>query len=106
MSSTGRMSSTSPVEAALAGMPLIATWSKPACAKVRPPCSFTAPSPSAPSLPVPESTMHTAQSPRSSASEVKNVLIGQRCCRGGAGLITCSTPSAMVSEASGGITYT
>ena len=106
IASTGSTSSTSPVAAALAGMPLMATWSKPACAMVRPPCSLTVRSPRAPSLPVPDSTMLTAQSPWSSASEVKNVSMGHRYCLGGAGLLTCSTRSWMVRVASGGITYT
>jgi hypothetical protein len=51
------------VAAALCGIPLIAAWSTPACAKVSPPLSLIAFKPSAPSLPVPERMMQTAFSP-------------------------------------------
>lgn len=101
--STGTMLSTRPVAAALAGMPAMAMWSIAACASVRPPRSLIALSPRAPSLPAPERMMHTALSPWSSASEAKKVSMGKRYCRGGAGLLSCSTPPLMVSVASGGM---
>ena len=59
-----------------------------------------------PSVPVPDSTMQTAFSPWSPARDMKNVSIGMRCSRGGAGRSTRRMPPLMVSVASGGMTET
>ena len=82
IASTGATMSTAPVAMALAGIPSCCGPAPPSapcgdpCAKVRPPQALIAFSPSAPSLPVPDSTTPIASSRSAAASESKNVLIG------------------------------
>jgi len=89
----------SPVATALCGMPSkrddSTTW-----ATVKPPCSLTARMPTAPSLPLPESTTATALSPWSSASERKK---GSTVPGSPRGVVSRKRPRRIVKVALGGM---
>ena len=75
------MNSTTPVAAALLGMPSNAAVST-LSARTTPPAVLTETMPCDPSLPLPERTMATARGPASAASERKNTSMGCGSARG------------------------
>ena len=107
MSCTGKIRSTAPVAMALWGMPSCcgAVPSLP-WARVMPPRVLIALRPSAPSWPVPDSTMPTASSPRSVARLSKKSSIGaaSRATLGAEGR-RCSSPFCKVAMWPGGMTW-
>ena len=74
------------------------------CAMVMPPRSLTALAPSVPSPSLPDRITATARSPASTASELRNRSMGFRSRLAGRGRISWKRPSAILSEASSGMT--
>ena len=102
ISATGSTKSTTPVAIAACGMPPC-SLSSGDCASVTPPSSLMRCRPSAPSVPVPDSTTATAREPCTSASRRKTLSISalwpvrtSDC--------SCSKPSLTISILPGGST--
>ena len=107
IASTGRIRSTAPVAIAAEGIPsYCGRLPSLPCASETPPACLIDFKPSAPSLPVPDSTTPTAEQPRSAASDVKKISIGLFSRIGVEGERRCRRPSSIVIRVLGGITWT